>query len=746
MVAGNVIENYADDNTNPAPTVTDYTDAAVTGVTAGNLSEINAVVDGLTGTDVDSLAEIQAIVDGVVAGNVIENYADDNTNPAPTVTDYTDAGVTGVTAGNLAEVNAVVDGLTGTDVDSLSEIQTIVDSVVAGNVIEAYADDNTNPTPTVADYANAGLTGVNLGILAEVNAAVDSLTASDVDTVAEIQAIIDGVVAGNVIEAYADDNTNPTPTVVDYTNAGVTGVTLGNLALVNAAVDILTGTDVDTLSEIQAIVDAIVASVTWTGTTNNSWTESTNWAGGTVPSSTDDVIISGGATPIIDGAGVTLNDITIEAGSSLTIRNGGSLILTGTSSGTVTYERSLTSNWHLIASPVLGETIEDVITNNNLDSGTAGNLGLAPYENSGANPWTYYNAGSTGTMMSGKGYSMKLSSAGTAQFSGTINSTTTNYGIVMGTRNNFNLIGNPFASYVTSSTFTANNTALLSEETIWLWDGTQYITKNNLDPIEIAPTQGFFVEASTAGNISFNNANQGHNADTFLRSSLTKVELLIENDEAKSSTKIYYVTNKTTGFDNGCDSKMFGGVTYDFAVYTELVTDNDGNKLAIQALPDIDMETIVVPIGVIAAAGKEITFTVNESNLPENVHTYLEDRVNGRFINLSEENYKITLTSPSNGIGQFYLHTTSKRLSSEDTTSNSENVSIYKSSANEVTISGITTDAKVYMYSLLGAEIISKEIKSQAVNKIVLPELPTGIYIVKLQSKLTKISKKIIID
>ncbi|WP_408038870.1 autotransporter outer membrane beta-barrel domain-containing protein, partial [Tenacibaculum amylolyticum] len=195
-----VIQDYADDNTNPVPTVTDYTNAGVTGVTAGNLAEINAVVDGLTGADVDTTAEIQAIIDVVIAGNVIENYADDNTNPVPTVTDYTNAGVTGVIAGNLAEVNAVVDGLTGADVDSLSEIQAIVDGVVAGNVIENYADDNTNPAPTVTDYTDAGVTGVTAGNLAEINAVVDGLTGTDVDSLAEIQAIVDGVVAGNVIE------------------------------------------------------------------------------------------------------------------------------------------------------------------------------------------------------------------------------------------------------------------------------------------------------------------------------------------------------------------------------------------------------------------------------------------------------------------------------------------------------------------------------------------------------------------
>ena len=259
VVAGNVIEAYADSNANPAPTVSDYSDLGVTGVTSGNLSEVNAAVDALTGSDVDTNTEVQAIVDAVVAGNVIEAYADSNANPAPTVSDYSDLGVTGVTSGNLTEVNAAVDSLTGSDVDTDTEVQAIVDAVVAGNVIEAYADSNANPAPTVSDYSDLGVTGVTSGNLTEVNAAVDSLTSSDVDTDTEVQAIVDAVVAGNVIEAYADSNANPAPTVSDYSDLGVTGVTSGNLTEVNAAVDSLTSSDVDTDTEVQAIVDAVVA-------------------------------------------------------------------------------------------------------------------------------------------------------------------------------------------------------------------------------------------------------------------------------------------------------------------------------------------------------------------------------------------------------------------------------------------------------------------------------------------------------
>ena len=265
------IEAYADDNTNPAPTVSDYTDAGVTGVSAANLSDVNARVDAVTGTEVDTTAEIQALVDAEVAQTMaeakIEAYANDNTNPAPSVQDYADAGVTGVTAANLSDVNARVDAVTGTEVDTTAEIQALVDAEVAQTAaeakIEAYADDNTNPAPSVQDYADAGVTGVTAANLSDVNARVDAVTGAEVDTTAEIQALVDAEVAQTAaeakIEAYADDNTNPAPTVSDYTDAGVTGVSAANLSDVNARVDAVTGTDVDTTAEIQALINTEVA-------------------------------------------------------------------------------------------------------------------------------------------------------------------------------------------------------------------------------------------------------------------------------------------------------------------------------------------------------------------------------------------------------------------------------------------------------------------------------------------------------
>ncbi len=64
-----------------------------------------------------------------IAIDKIMTYANDNTQSAPTIQDYTDAGVAGVTSENLDDVNSVVATLTPGAVDTTEEIQKIVDDL-----------------------------------------------------------------------------------------------------------------------------------------------------------------------------------------------------------------------------------------------------------------------------------------------------------------------------------------------------------------------------------------------------------------------------------------------------------------------------------------------------------------------------------------------------------------------------------------------------------------------------------------
>ena len=256
------IAAYAEDDTlNPAPTVQDYADAGVTGVTTGNLADVNTAVAAVTGEQADETAEVQALVAQAIALTKIAAYARSSLSPVPTLQDYTDAGVTGVTAANLEGVNVAIVAVEEMDADTTAEIQALVDTHLAAITrIADYADDSSNPAPTREDYANASVTGVGVAILADINAIIAARNRGQADTRAEIQALVDlHTTALARIAAYAHTISNPTPTLQDYTNARVTGVTSASLSRVNLAVARVIGVEADTRAEIQVLATRGIA-------------------------------------------------------------------------------------------------------------------------------------------------------------------------------------------------------------------------------------------------------------------------------------------------------------------------------------------------------------------------------------------------------------------------------------------------------------------------------------------------------
>ncbi|CAM1341956.1 Protein of unknown function precursor containing a C-terminal secretion signal [Tenacibaculum aestuarii] len=524
------------------------------------------------------------------------------------------------------------------------------------------------------------------------------------------------------------------------------GIAVGTLAANGGTLkDAVSNDAVLTLNSIGNTTNVLVGieTVTWTGATDNDWNTASNWNPSVVPPTNANVIIPSSLTnyPTASSA-VTFN--------SLTINNGASFIPQSIVTGTVTYKRSLpTTNWYLVSPPVAGETLEDIIANHTLASGTGGNLGLAPYSNITGPAWLYVQSGNTGTITNGTGVSIKLATPGEVSISGTANTSNIAKAISTGSRTNYNLVGNPYTSYINSASFTAANSSILTSETIWLWNGTQYTTRNAANPIEIAPGQAFFVEAAASNNVIFAFSNQSHqNSDTFMKQEpIPSIELSVNNNEIKRSTQVFYISGKTTGYDRSYDSKMFGEDTSGLAVFTELLTNNQGKQLAIQTLPNNDYEKMIIPIGLRANAGEEITFSVNFENLPDNLKVYLEDRNNNTFTNLSEKNYTTTLSKNSNSTGQFYLHTSAKNLS-PNLPNETKGIELFKPKNSQVIIvKGLQNQkATLKMFSLSGKQVFNTTFNSNGYTEISAPKLASGVYLVELVSDSIKTNAKIILD
>ena len=489
------------------------------------------------------------------------------------------------------------------------------------------------------------------------------------------------------------------------------------------------------------------------GTTDSDWATGVNWSSTAAPTSLENVtLLSDSPALVIGGAtNATINNLSVDASSSLTINSGGSLIVDGTSSGNVTYNRNLaTTNWYLVSSPFAGETMTSIRANNTLADGSGdGRIGFAPYDDSQAlgSKWTYFTNTSNDALVNGKGYSAKLASSGDISFTGTINTTDVSVA-VSNAGTGFNLIGNPYTSHLTSATFLTDNSANLVSQTLWVWNGSIYETKVTGDSFVLAPAQGFFVRSSNGTNINIAESYQASTGGTFQKSSKTEVKLIMNDGSNNRFVKMYYLDNATKGFDNGFDGETFGGIVNTVDVFTNLIENNDGKKFQVQSLPIAEMETIIVPVGVKADAGKEITFTAEAINLPRDTKVFLEDRFTNTITRLDEANtsYKVTLNDALNGTGRFFLHTKASGVLSTDEVL-LQNTNVYATSNNTLRIVGLLSgNADLKMYNILGKQVLNTSFTANGAKEIALPRLASGVYIVQLATDSSKLSKKIILE
>ena len=517
---------------------------------------------------------------------------------------------------------------------------------------------------------------------------------------------------------------------------------------------------------------------TWTGATSTNFNLSTNWDNGNPDGTTKNVVIPDVTNdPVIDSDNILiLGSFTLNASATLTITNGGNLTQLGAvgsptftnngsiiinsgsefktelddaGTGSFTYNRNLaTTNWYLVSSPFEGQDIDNFITAENPPS-LNGDVALAPY-NTSDNTWTYIQTGASGSgnFITGKGYSVKLASAGDISFTGTL--LTTNKTISLTTSGlGYNLIGNPYPIHIKSAEILSRNSASLDSQTIWLWNQatSSYEAKVSGVSWAIAPAQSFFVKSDgAAGDLEIQEGDQQSIDDSFQRTDLIpEMVLTLSNDSSSRQATIYYIDDTTTGFDNGYDGPRFMGGDSSFAFYTHLVSDSEGVDYDIQSLPTDNYENMVIPLGVIAVSGSDITLNVSTIDFPEGINIYLEDKVNNSFTLLdANSNFMTTLDSDLNGIGRFYLHTTSEVLSSDDFLNN--NISIYISSKDNLRIVGIHNGtAEVQLYNILGKEVFSAAFEGTGMNDIQLPNIKEGIYIINLTTDKGTINKKVII-
>lgn len=526
------------------------------------------------------------------------------------------------------------------------------------------------------------------------------------------------------------------------------------------------------------------------------WATETDWSPVGVPANSDNVIIPLGIDMVVDGVTAEANNISVEPGASLIVNTAAtvetscglflnsnstsysSLILDGTITGDVVYKRhvniaagagnSTTAN-DLVSAPLNGQTFGDFrAQNSNILSGAIGGnpaFLFGPFDSSSEVYVNYGLSDDVSTLDVGVGYRTGSTDNGTYTFKGTVEKGIVTSPLVTGGDIIWNLIGNPYPSYLNVQEFlndTNNQQIINSGDTfgIYGYDGaaldgwTIYNLANTTATTAITPGQGFFIatEPGVLGNITFMPSMRrvgrtddfivGRNIST---SEFTFIKLKAASTTSSYKTEFYFNDNATRGLDVGYDSKLWNGIIPDFALYSHLVEDNDNNPMAIQSFSDSDFQHLTIPLGVNAQQGEILTFSIEEMNLPEGTKVYLQDVLNNTTTELNIMDYVINPISDIEGTGRFYLNISNTTLS--NTENSIDKLELFNNPKSQTLIlKGLLNfNAQLTLYDVQGRLVEIKDLKTNVFSQnIEFNNLNSGIYVAKIDGNNKSLTQKVI--
>jgi hypothetical protein len=387
------------------------------------------------------------------------------------------------------------------------------------------------------------------------------------------------------------------------------------------------------------------------------------------------------------GRDVTLyGPLTVSSGS-FTLENNASLLQKPTdnniNSGNIIVKRNSSNlmrfDYTLWSSPVASQNLfnfsPQTVTTRFYTYNEANNLySLNDMYGTGSPP----PLSSSSTFRVGRGYLIRMPfnhptapTAWTGQFTGVPNNGTISVTLTKSIEepSGYNLVGNPYPSPISVTTFLNQNAGLISP-TLWFWRktngvaGTTYTTLTagttsggsgtGLDDADestddfIQQGQGFFVQAIANGNtLQFTNQQRIGIVDTFYRTNnatntspaIGRVWLhLKSNDVVVGSMAIGYREGATNELDEYYDGKYFNDSPLALTSFVQ------GEELSVQhrAVPFTD--TDIVPLSFKTDVAGTYTIAINafDGLFSNGQSIYLRDNLTGTVQNLNEAPYSFT--------------------------------------------------------------------------------------------------------
>jgi hypothetical protein len=300
-----------------------------------------------------------------------------------------------------------------------------------------------------------------------------------------------------------------------------------------------------------------------------------------------------------------------------------------------------------------------------------------------------------------------------------------------------NLLGNPYPSAIDWSMLDNTYGAVY----YWQGNGTTgdgtYLSWNNgsgQGSQYIAPAQGFFVVAASAGTFSLTNAHRTHSVESYYKSATdTKDNLLVLETVSKDiSDKLYvnFSDEATEDFDLQHDAYKFASGTPGLS---ELYSYTGDKKLSIDVRP----ESEIVQLGFSNDQSGSYSIGINEVNGIGKAT--LEDTKTSTFTDLLIGSYSFNWTAGEDD-HRFKLH-----MGTLGTEENQEgrNVQVYSADSRiYVRMNDINSYSEMAVYDLQGRLIVKKILKATSLQSFELNQL-SGAYLVQLRGDSGKESFKI---
>lgn len=509
-------------------------------------------------------------------------------------------------------------------------------------------------------------------------------------------------------------------------------------------------------SGFTASIYPVVSTFSKAGSSN--WSTATEWtyapvAGTELEIQSGELVVDQNAAlksiKVYPGAKLTLNSgqtltatqtLTIQSDANATgtfVNNGGTL---AAASSTVQQYLYNGRNWY-VSSPVSDATSAV------FGAALSATNPLYSYDEvTGTWPQITDNASALTSM---KGYFVNLPTTATISFTGTLNDGNKSAALTntAGTFGGYNLVGNPYPSYLDWQAVSAANPDVLS--TVWYrtrtignaytfdtYNATGNVsTSNGVNKVTklIPPMQAFWVNASVPTTLNLTNAMRFHSDASANRlksadASRSMLRMKVSNGVNSDEAVIYTDANATNGFDRYDSPKMFS----DHSSVPELYTMAGNEKLVINGLNSLQQDT-ELPLYIKNTTAGSFVLQLSEVQLDDAfLHVILKDKLMNTELDLSDGD---SYTFQSGAVTTDRFSLLLKTATGLNAPASAHTMVLFCNAAHQMELNcseKISAHASMTIYNTLGQCLGSQELVGN--RTLVSMPLNAGVYMVSVSN------------